>query len=276
MFVYNEMDVKTNGHLYDSEVKVHVTCDKLTTLHSMTPSSNPELLFSFYAEMETGKNIRKHDRDDTNMTDMVSNAFDATNKVINDLLTFNGDENGDDAVEDNENIDDANDAKDGEYYGGDQQDENASVSCVLKEISQRDQPEKRKTSLVEKDGESEDNDQEPTKRVRLESVPSPVWEFEYEMPTWLPKVMKKHETAILTTDASHELASKPIYWRILDISEYNIVPDILSNADLSSLKLMFATALNEISWTSLEPAAERCLQALGKLNTKQLQSIGEM
>ncbi|RUP46153.1 hypothetical protein BC936DRAFT_147287 [Jimgerdemannia flammicorona] len=83
------------------------------------------------------------------------------------------------------------------------------------------------------------------------------------MPTWLPKVMKKHETAILTTDASHELA-------------HFGVPDILSNADLSSLKLMFVTALNEISWTSLEPAAERCLQALGKLNTKQLQSIGEM
>ncbi|RUS33425.1 hypothetical protein BC938DRAFT_471783 [Jimgerdemannia flammicorona] len=184
-----------------------------------------------------------------------------------------------DAVEDIENIDDADDTKD---YGSDQQDEDASVSCVLKEINQRDQPDKRKTTLVEKDDESEDKDQEPTKRVRLESVPSSVWEFEYEMPIWLPKVMKKHETTILTTNASHELALN--FWfeffqvisfidQFIDISEYN---DTLSNADLSSLKLMFTTVLNEISWTSLEPAAERCLQALGKINNKQLQSIGEM
>ncbi|RUP42975.1 hypothetical protein BC936DRAFT_137816 [Jimgerdemannia flammicorona] len=98
------------------------------------------------------------------------------------------------------------------------------------------------------------------------------------MPIWLPKVMKKHETTILTTNASHELALN--FWfeflqvisfidQFIDISEYN---DTLSNADLSSLKLMFTTVLNEISWTSLEPAVERCLQALGK-NASRFQRI---
>ncbi|UZO12431.1 uncharacterized protein OCT59_003968 [Rhizophagus irregularis] len=105
------------------------------------------------------------------------------------------------------------------------------------------------------------------------------WEFDEPMPTWLSKVIERQKSLTSQTDLSARFKS-PIWWRIIDASDPNIVSDLLTEADMSELIAVFSSALNAghptEGWTILEPIAERCLQTLSKLDNDQLCKIGKI
>ncbi|CAG8705671.1 16680_t:CDS:10 [Rhizophagus irregularis] len=99
------------------------------------------------------------------------------------------------------------------------------------------------------------------------------WEFDEPMPTWLSKVIERQKSLTSQTDLSARFKS-PIWWRIIDASDPNIVSDLLTEADMSELIAVFSSALNAghptEGWTILEPIAERCLQTLSKVSVDNL------
>ncbi|CAJ0769465.1 12254_t:CDS:2, partial [Entrophospora sp. SA101] len=99
--------------------------------------------------------------------------------------------------------------------------------------------------------------------------PQPIcWEFDEPMPTWLEKVVRRQEFLTSQTDPSDRYESS------LNTS------DFLTEADMSDLVAVFASALNvghpTEDWTTLEPSVERCLQALAKLDNDHLSKVGKI
>ncbi|CAG8609410.1 10714_t:CDS:10 [Acaulospora morrowiae] len=130
---------------------------------------------------------------------------------------------------------------------------------------------------IETNGNEIDDDSEI-----IDVEPSTDWEFDTTVPSWLKKVMEQHKLLTSQTDPSKRLesAKDPIWWRILDSSESNIVPGLLTKADMSELITVFSSALNvghpTDDWTILGPATERCLQSLAMLDNDQLRKTGKM
>ncbi|CAJ0639611.1 12420_t:CDS:10 [Entrophospora sp. SA101] len=113
--------------------------------------------------------------------------------------------------------------------------------------------------------------------------PQPIcWEFDEPMPTWLEKVVRRQEFLTSQTDPSdrYESSLNPIWWRIIDASDLKSTSDFLTEADMSDLVAVFASALNvghpTEDWTTLEPSVERCLQALAKLDNDHLSKVGKI
>ncbi|GES83370.1 hypothetical protein GLOIN_2v221147 [Rhizophagus clarus] len=77
------------------------------------------------------------------------------------------------------------------------------------------------------------------------------WEFDTPRPSWLEKVVEERRILFSNNDltARYESSLKPIY-------------------------AIFSSSLK--NWTVLDPATERCLQSLTKLNSDQLRMIGEI
>ncbi|RUS28801.1 hypothetical protein BC938DRAFT_481434 [Jimgerdemannia flammicorona] len=73
---------------------------------------------------------------------------------------------------------------------------------------------------------------------------------------------------------------RPLWWRIVDVSEPNLVPDILLEEEFLELNGIFSSALDlgcpKNNWTVLEPAAQRCLQSLSELDSNQLREVAEV
>ncbi|CAB5385009.1 unnamed protein product [Rhizophagus irregularis] len=78
----------------------------------------------------------------------------------------------------------------------------------------------------------------------------------------------------------YESSLSPIWWRIIDASDLKSTSDFLTEADMSDLVAVFASALNvghpTEDWTILEPSVERCLQALAKLDNNHLNKVGKI
>ncbi|CAG8509376.1 19185_t:CDS:10 [Rhizophagus irregularis] len=108
------------------------------------------------------------------------------------------------------------------------------------------------------------------------------WEFDEPEPTWLKKVINRQKFLISQMDPSarYESSLSPIWWRIIDASDLKSTSDFLTEADMSDLVAVFASALNvghpTEDWTILEPSVERCLQALAKLDNNHLNKVGKI
>ncbi|CAB4468629.1 unnamed protein product [Rhizophagus irregularis] len=108
------------------------------------------------------------------------------------------------------------------------------------------------------------------------------WEFDEPEPAWLKKVINRQKFLISQMDPSarYESSLSPIWWRIIDASDLKSTSDFLTEADMSDLVAVFASALNvghpTEDWTILEPSVERCLQALAKLDNNHLNKVGKI
>ncbi|RUS22903.1 hypothetical protein BC937DRAFT_95224 [Endogone sp. FLAS-F59071] len=113
-------------------------------------------------------------------------------------------------------------------------------------------------------GDSSDDEitpADPLNNPFLKSLESPPidWEFDAEMPTWLPKMINRYRSLTSETDkmkrfhsASKQVLDKscvllilvPLWWRIVGVSEPKLVPDILLENEFLELNNMFSSALN--------------------------------
>ncbi|CAG8499081.1 5819_t:CDS:10 [Funneliformis mosseae] len=116
-------------------------------------------------------------------------------------------------------------------------------------------------------------DEEEIKAMDVSSVE---WEFNYPIHDWLNKVINEQKT--MMSQIGSNIASKPLLWRIIDLSYSEVAPSTLSQNDQVNVRKLISSALwigqpNE--WTVLVPPAERCLGSLAKLTTKQLKKIAK-
>ncbi|CAB4384308.1 unnamed protein product [Rhizophagus irregularis] len=93
------------------------------------------------------------------------------------------------------------------------------------------------------------------------------WEFNYPIHDWLNKVIREQKT--MTSEINSNIASKPLLWRIIDLSYSEVAPSTLSQSDQEGIRTLISSALqigqtNEC--TVLAPSAERCLRSLAKIN----------
>ncbi|GBB86239.1 hypothetical protein RclHR1_12680005 [Rhizophagus clarus] len=96
------------------------------------------------------------------------------------------------------------------------------------------------------------------------------WEFDTPRPSWLEKVVEERRILFSNNDLTARYESS---LKIVDLSDPKTL-DILSETELSDLSAIFSSSLK--NWTVLDPATERCLQSLTKLNSDQLRMIGEI
>ncbi|CAI2193613.1 9362_t:CDS:2, partial [Funneliformis geosporum] len=96
------------------------------------------------------------------------------------------------------------------------------------------------------------------------------WEFDTLRPSWLEKVVEERRILFSNNDLTARYESS---LKIVDLSDPKTL-DILSETELSDLSAIFSSSLK--NWTVLDPATERCLQSLTKLNSDQLRMIGEI
>ncbi|CAB4490735.1 uncharacterized protein OCT59_021694 [Rhizophagus irregularis] len=73
----------------------------------------------------------------------------------------------------------------------------------------------------------------------------------------------------MTSEINSNIASKPLLWRIIDLSYSEVAPSTLSQSDQEGIRTLISFALqigqtNE--FTVLAPSAERCLRSLAKIN----------
>ncbi|CAB4424841.1 unnamed protein product [Rhizophagus irregularis] len=73
----------------------------------------------------------------------------------------------------------------------------------------------------------------------------------------------------MTSEINSNIASKPLLWRIIDLSYSEVAPSTLSQSDQEGIRTLISSALqigqtNEC--TVLAPSAERCLRSLAKIN----------
>ncbi|CAI2183056.1 15220_t:CDS:2 [Funneliformis geosporum] len=117
-------------------------------------------------------------------------------------------------------------------------------------------------------------DEEEIKAIDASSVE---WEFNYPIHDWLNKVIKEQKT--MMSQINSNIASKPLLWRIIDLSYSEVAPSTLSQSDQEEVRTLISSALrigqtNE--WTNVGPSADRCLGSLAKLTTKQLKKIAKI
>ncbi|PKY51004.1 hypothetical protein RhiirA4_424190 [Rhizophagus irregularis] len=94
-----------------------------------------------------------------------------------------------------------------------------------------------------------------------------VMDASYPIHDWLNKVIKEQKT--MTSEINSNIASKPLLWRIIDLSYSEVAPSTLSQSDQEGIRTLISSALqigqtNEC--TVLAPSAERCLRSLAKIN----------
>ncbi|RUS27931.1 hypothetical protein BC938DRAFT_482555, partial [Jimgerdemannia flammicorona] len=122
--------------------------------------------------------------------------------------------------------------------------------------------------------EHDNNDEETDVSVQINDTISLKWEFDSPVPSWLTKAAKLRSN----TDQS-EAATKALCWRIIDISDRAIVSEF-SSSEFEELNAVFASALNsgnpKKDLMLVETLPESYLQMLGKFDSNQLKSIGNL
>ncbi|RUO96498.1 hypothetical protein BC936DRAFT_141933 [Jimgerdemannia flammicorona] len=122
--------------------------------------------------------------------------------------------------------------------------------------------------------EHDNNDEETDESVQINDTISLKWEFDSPVPSWLTKAAKLRSN----TDQS-EAATKALCWRIIDISDRAIVSEF-SSSEFEELNAVFASALNsgnpKKDLMPVETLPESYLQMLGKFDSNQLKSIGNL
>ncbi|CAB4384309.1 unnamed protein product [Rhizophagus irregularis] len=103
--------------------------------------------------------------------------------------------------------------------------------------------------------------------ISFSFLSSAEWEFNYPIHDWLNKVIREQKT--MTSEINSNIASKPLLWRIIDLSYSEVAPSTLSQSDQEGIRTLISSALqigqtNEC--TVLAPSAERCLRSLAKIN----------
>ncbi|KAG9306035.1 hypothetical protein G9A89_020230 [Geosiphon pyriformis] len=125
------------------------------------------------------------------------------------------------------------------------------------------------------DEEEPEKDSDEAERIDTIEEEKPIegafeWEFDQSPPTWLGKLIEEQKKMIQMD--INEYASKPLYWRILDLSSLEVVP----KSDQESVRKMISSTLQTEHWEVMQPPAERCLKALMELTTKQLKKIAKI
>ncbi|KAG9300280.1 hypothetical protein G9A89_011353 [Geosiphon pyriformis] len=110
--------------------------------------------------------------------------------------------------------------------------------------------------------------------VQVDDTISLKWEFDLPMPSWLTKAAK-----LRSNTPQSEAATKALCWRIIDVSDSAIVSEF-SSSEFEELNAVFASALNngnpKEDLMVVETLPESYLQMLGKLDSNQLKSIGNL
>ncbi|RUS22863.1 hypothetical protein BC937DRAFT_86157 [Endogone sp. FLAS-F59071] len=110
--------------------------------------------------------------------------------------------------------------------------------------------------------------------VQVDDTISLKWEFDLPMPSWLTKAAK-----LRSNTPQSEAATKALCWRIIDVSDSAIVSKF-SSSEFEELNAVFASALNngnpKEDLMVVETLPESYLQMLGKLDSNQLKSIGNL
>ncbi|RUP44416.1 hypothetical protein BC936DRAFT_149480 [Jimgerdemannia flammicorona] len=110
--------------------------------------------------------------------------------------------------------------------------------------------------------------------IQVNDTISLKWEFDSPVPSWLTKAAK-----LRSNTAQSEAATKALCWRIIDVSDPAIVSEF-SSSEFEELNAVFASALNngnpKEDLMLVETLPESYLQMLGKLDSNQLKSIGNL
>ncbi|CAG8626864.1 8081_t:CDS:10 [Paraglomus brasilianum] len=102
-------------------------------------------------------------------------------------------------------------------------------------------------------------------------------EFEQAVPTWLEKIDDYYQLLTSQTDSEkrHQAMLMPIWWRIIDVSDPSLAPNILTKVELLEVRSTIISALQSLDWTKLGDPVEMCLQSLSKLKKERLRKVAK-